>query len=71
MKNSLSKLGSQLEEVFVALFHIREAGLLKERECHLLCDLENFIYIFFFTCFIISQEENIVFEVLFCLFFRS
>lgn len=71
MENSLSKLGSQLEEVFMALFHIKEARLIKERESHLLYHLENFIYIFFFTCFIISQEENIVFGVLFCLFFRS
>lgn len=69
MENSLSKLGSQLEEVFVALFHIKEAQLIKES--HLLYHLENFIYIFFFTCFIISQEENIVCGVLFCLFFRS
>lgn len=55
----------------MGIFHIKEAGLLREKESHLLHDLENFIYIFFFSCFIVSQEESIVFRVLFCLFFRS
>lgn len=51
----------------MVLFHIKETGLLKGRENHLLYDGENFIYRFFFACFIISQEEN-MFCSLFCLF---
>lgn len=52
----------------MVLFHIKETGLLKKRENPLLYDLENFIYTFFFSCFIVSQEENVTFWVLFCLF---